>query len=148
MEKMSFEAALESILEADDRYDEEAYLFIREALDYTIRKLSKPVDGPARHVSGGELLEGIRDFALVEFGPITKTVLNKWGLQETEDFGNIVFNLVERGVLGKTEEDRLEDFYDMYSFEEAFRAPFIPEPSEPESNPKQSAQSDRTHCES
>lgn len=127
MEKLSFETALRMILDEDDRYDEQAYLFMREALDHTIQTLDKPVDGPGRHVSGQELLEGIRVYTLDEFGPMALRVLNKWGLQTTEDFGNIVFNLVDKGILGKTEEDRLEDFLHGYTFEDAFLTPFLPE---------------------
>ena len=86
----------------------------------------KPVEGPGRHVSGTELLEGIRRFALAEFGPLAMTVLNHWGISKTVDFGHLVFNLVEKGVLGKTSDDKLEDFADGYEFEHAFRGPFCP----------------------
>jgi uncharacterized repeat protein (TIGR04138 family) len=126
MKKVIFNEALAQILKNDPRYDEHAYLFIREALDFTIKMLSKPAEGRARHVSGGELLEGIRQYALKEYGPMAKTVLNRWGVHRCEDFGDIVFNLVGSGILGKTEEDRREDFAGGYDFEQAFRAPFRP----------------------
>ncbi len=126
MKKVNFTEALEQILRDDPRYDFQAYVFIREALDFTIKMLSKPVEGPGRHVSGAELLEGIRQYALQEFGPITKTVLNRWGITKCVDFGDLVFNLVEKGVLGKTDQDRKEDFSGGYDFDEAFRAPFKP----------------------
>lgn len=128
MKKISFNEALEQILRKDSRYDEHAYLFIREALDHTIKLLSKPVEGPGRHVSGSELLEGIRDYALKEFGPMAHTVLKHWGISSSEDFGNIVFNLVDTGILGKTDEDRREDFAGGYDFDDAFRKPFLPGP--------------------
>ncbi len=126
MKKVGFNEALTQILAEDRRYDEQAYFFLREALDFTIKLLAKPAEGKARHVSGGELLEGIREYALREFGPMTRTVLSRWGIHRCEDFGHIVFNLVEKGVLGKTEEDRLEDFAGGYDFDEAFRQPFRP----------------------
>jgi uncharacterized repeat protein (TIGR04138 family) len=99
---------------------------VREALDHTIQSLSKPKTGPDRHVSGHELLDGIRVFACEQFGPLTKTVLNRWGIRETADFGEIVFNLVDKGILGKTDDDRREDFRNGYDFEEAFVHPFLP----------------------
>ncbi len=126
MKKISWNEALQQILREDSRYDEQAYLFIREALDHTIKMLSKPVEGPGRHVSGTELLEGIRDYALKEYGPMAHTVLKQWGLTRSEDFGNLVFNLVDKGILGKTDEDRREEFTGGYDFDDAFRKPFLP----------------------
>ena len=127
MKKPSFREAIEQIQKADPRYSLGAYDFIREALDYTMTKLDKPREGRGRHVSGQELLNSIRQFTLQEFGPISKRVLNHWGICQTEDFGNIVFNLVNKGILGKTEEDRVEDFAGGYDFDEAFVKPFKPE---------------------
>jgi len=126
MQRRSFEEALSLILKEDPRFPADAYFFLRQALDATIRSLNKPDHGPGRHVSGRELLEGIRQFALQEFGPITLTVLKTWGITRTEDFGDIVFNLVNKGVLGKTEEDRHEDFAAGYDFRAAFEVPFLP----------------------
>jgi uncharacterized repeat protein (TIGR04138 family) len=127
MKQTGFNEALRKILERDNRYAPEAYLFLRESLDFTIKLLQKPDTGPARHVTGGELLDGIRQFALQEFGPLSLRVLTHWGVKRCEDFGEIVFNLVESGALGKTEEDRREDFAGGYDFERAFAAPFMPE---------------------
>ena len=112
---------LDPILKKDGRYTVEAYVFVREGLDHTVRKLEKP-----RHVSGQELLAGMREYALQEFGPVTKRVLSEWGINECVDFGNIVFNLVNEGLLGKTEEDSIEDFMEGYDFHEAFILPFRP----------------------
>ena len=126
MQPSNFEEALRKIRQQDPRYDEAAYGFVREALDFTIKLLKKPASGPRRHVSGGELLEGMRQYALQEYGPLTKTVLAAWGVRRCEDFGALVFNLVQAGVLGKTDEDRPEDFGGGYDFDEAFRAPFRP----------------------
>jgi uncharacterized repeat protein (TIGR04138 family) len=112
---------LEDILGRDARYAEEAYVFVRAGLDFTVRQMDRP-----RHVSGRELLDGIRELALQEFGPMSKTVLGGWGITCTEDVGEIVFNMVETGLLGKTDEDRREDFSNGYDFDEAFRRPFRP----------------------
>lgn len=112
---------LQNILSRDPRYTVEAYAFIRMGLDYTVRRLEQP-----RHVSGRELLDGIREFALSEFGPMTKTVLNGWGIRRTEDIGEIVFNMVEAGLLGKTDKDSRADFSGGYDFDEVFCKPFRP----------------------
>ena len=126
MNPLSFEEAIEQICAEDSRYDAEAYRFVRDALDYTIRLLEKPKTGMGRHVSGQELLGGIRQYALSEYGPMTLRVLRTWGLRATEDFGEIIFNLVDLGVLGRTDEDNREDFAGGYEFEQAFAAPFRP----------------------
>lgn len=112
---------LKEILSRDPRYTVEAYAFVRDGLEFTVRRLEKP-----RHVSGQELLGALREFAIEEFGPMAKTVLNGWGIACTEDFGEIVFNMVETGLLGKTEEDSRADFAAGYDFDEAFRKPFQP----------------------
>lgn len=121
MKNPNIDDLLEPILTRDPRYTVEAYLFIRDALDHSVRQLEKP-----RHISGQELLGGIREYALEEFGPVTKRVLSEWGINECIDFGNIVFNLVNAGLLGKTDEDSLDDFANGYDFSEAFLHPFRP----------------------
>jgi uncharacterized repeat protein (TIGR04138 family) len=140
MHETSFEEALELVLAKDPRYHREAYLFVREALDYTQKSIGKESHGETRHVSGQELLAGIRDFALTQFGPMTMTVLEEWGIRRCSDFGEIVFNMVETGWLAKTDKDSRKDFEGGYDFEEAFRKPFLPKsklvPSKsPESEP-------------
>ncbi|MCC7300385.1 MAG: hypothetical protein IT583_04850 [Verrucomicrobia bacterium] len=125
MKNPNTEQLLASILIRDPRYVAAAYIFVRAGLDYTVRRLDKP-----RHVSGQELLDGIREFALSEYGPMTKTVLNGWGIRCTEDVGEIVFNMVESGLLGKTEKDSRADFADGYDFDETFRKPFYPSASQ------------------
>ncbi len=126
MKKASFSEALQDLLRRDARYAEPAYFFVREGLDHTIKQLAKPAEGPARHVTGRELSEGLRDLALKEYGPMARTVLAHWGVMSTSDFGNIVFNLVGEGILGKTDQDRPDDFHDVYDFEESFSRPFQP----------------------
>ena len=122
MNELTVEDLLEEIVEHDPRYNIEAYSFIREGLDYTVNKLNKP-----RHVSATELLDGIKGYALQEFGPVSKRVLFEWGITSCEDIGNIVFNLVDIGLLGKTKEDRIENFQNRYDLQEALVEPFLPE---------------------
>ncbi|MGN6643010.1 MAG: Minf_1886 family protein [Verrucomicrobiota bacterium] len=126
MHEATFEEGIELILIKDQRYDRDAYVFVREALDHTQKAIIKENRGQLRHVSGQELLGGIRDYALEQFGPMAITVLEEWGIRECADFGEIVFNMVEASVLAKTEEDSREDFQGGYNFEEAFRDPFLP----------------------
>ncbi|PIQ82744.1 MAG: hypothetical protein COV76_01900 [Candidatus Omnitrophica bacterium CG11_big_fil_rev_8_21_14_0_20_64_10] len=106
---------LEGICRQEPRYKPEAYLFLLAALHHTVSRLPK-----RRHISGQELLTGIREYGLDQFGGLTVEVFTHWGVETTEDFGRIVFALVEAGLLGKTEEDSLADFQDVYQFETAF----------------------------
>ena len=110
----------------DPRYHREAYFFVREALDHTQKTVGKDTRGRVRHVTGQELLEGIRDFALQQFGPMAKMLLNEWGVHLSSDFGEIVFNMVEADWLAKTDKDSRADFAGGYDFEDAFRRPFLP----------------------
>ena len=118
------------ICKEDTRFDRKAYDFTRLGLDHTVKELknkeSSSKAGRSRHVSGPELLEGLRVYALDQFGPLTKTVLESWGIRRCADFGDIVFNLIEYNVFSKTENDRKEDFSDLYTFEDAFVKPFLP----------------------
>lgn len=119
--------AIAKLRERDRKYAPSAYHFIRRSLDHCLRKLRREdADRPA-HVSGKELLEGFRDLALEEYGPLAKTVLEDWGITHCEDVGAIVFQLVGMGVLGKNDRDSIEDFAELWSFAEAFEAPFRPQ---------------------
>lgn len=133
MPPRNFNEVLDLIIQEDSRYERGAYFFLRQALDYTM-KLHKKQEGRKResHISGQELLEGIRLFALEQYGPLAKTVFDEWGVRECSDFGELVFNLVDYGVLGKTEEDSRKDFAQGYHFDDAFVAPFAPETASPE----------------
>ncbi|MDD4101511.1 MAG: hypothetical protein PHU80_02620 [Kiritimatiellae bacterium] len=115
----------------DPRYNPDAYFFVVEALDSTVKEIRKKQPEHERHVTGKELLEGIRVFALDEFGPLAFTVFAEWGIHSTLDFGEIVFNLVECGRLGKTEKDSREDFKEVFDFEETFVKPFEPQEEKP-----------------
>ncbi len=129
MQDLDFAEIVDLICKEDVRYDRKAYLFVRQGLDQTVKNLRK--SDPARaqrspHVTGRELLEGLRSFALDQFGPLARTVLESWGVHRCADFGEIVFNLIEYRVFSKTESDRREDFADVYDFDEAFVKPFKP----------------------
>ena len=126
MQAANFEQTVDSILSRDPRYSRDAYLFVREALDHTQKLLGRSGKEEIHHVSGQELLEGIRAFALQQYGPMVITVLNEWGIRHCEDFGEIVFNMVESTILAKTDKDTREDFKNGYDFFEAFRRPFVP----------------------
>ena len=126
MHEISFEEALNRIQAKDSRYDREAYAFVREALDHTQKTMAKDRHGRLRHITGQELLGGIRDFAQDQFGPMAMSLLEEWGVHSCEDFGEIVFNMVEAGWLAKTDKDSRADFAGGYDFVEAFRKPFLP----------------------
>ena len=116
--------AVEGILQKDRRYGREAYRFVMAALEHTVQHA-----GERRHVSGGELLEGIREVAGERFGMMAPTVFIAWGVRKTEDFGRIVFNLVEAGVLSRRDEDSVEDFRDGFDFATAFEPEYDLDPS-------------------
>lgn len=142
MQAINFDEVLERILAQDPRYHREAYLFVREGLDHAQKLVSKSNKEEIRHITGQELLAGIREYALSQYGPMTTMVLDEWGVSRCEDFGEIVFNMVEHGLLSKTEKDCREDFQGGYDFNEAFRVPFLPpektaSPNPPESKPTQ-----------
>jgi uncharacterized repeat protein (TIGR04138 family) len=126
MQKIGFAEALDSIVASDPRYQREAYVFLRDALDFTTKQHKKARGTTVCHVTGPELLEGLRQYALKEFGPMVMTVFDNWGIHSCEDIGNMVFNLIGSGIFGKTEEDSLEDFKNVYDFAEVFVRPFAP----------------------
>ena len=127
MQKIGFAEALDSIVASDPRYHRDAYVFLRDALDYTTKQQKKTKGASVRHVAGPELLEGVRQYALKEFGPMVVTVLSYWGVRSCEDVGHMVFNLIGAGIFGKTEEDSIDDFKNVFDFQEAFVKPFAPE---------------------
>jgi uncharacterized repeat protein (TIGR04138 family) len=131
MQKIDFADALNRIVGEDPRYERDAYHFLRDALDFTIkqRRKSKEIAGQRAHVTGQQLLEGVRLYALKQFGPMVPTVFTFWGIKRCEDFGHMVFNLVRHEVFGKTDSDSLDDFKDAYSFHDAFVAPYLAPPA-------------------
>ncbi len=108
------EDVLDLLQEKHPRFHGKAYLFLLSALQ-EVQGLEKP-----RHISGPELADGVRRLALGRFGPLSRTVLQHWGIHSTEDLGDIVFALVECDVLIRQEGDSPEDFRDVFDFEEAF----------------------------
>jgi uncharacterized repeat protein (TIGR04138 family) len=127
MQKIGFSEALDSIVVTDPRYSRDAYVFLRDALDFTTKQQKKIKGTTVRHVAGPELLEGVRQYALKEFGPMVVTVFSSWGINRCEDIGQMVFNLIGAGIFGKTDEDSMEDFKSVYEFEDAFVKPFTPD---------------------
>ncbi len=136
-----------ALLQEDRRFKPEAYIFIFEALNYAQNVLgmgaekpgefaspaagaNKPEETPERHVTGQELCEAIRQYALHQYGYMAKTVLNSWGLHNTGDFGEVVFNLIRIGKMRKTPSDTRVDFNDLYDFDAAFRGDFRITPPE------------------
>ena len=138
MDPCMLDPAIAKLLEEDRRYPLEAYVFVFEALHYAqnvlgmgTENVSEPggeveeeAPGPQRHVSGQELCQAIRQFALEQYGYMAKLVLENWGLRATGDFGEIVFNLIRIGRMRKTPHDRREDFDGVYDFDTAFREEF------------------------
>ena len=125
MDHQKFDEAIRDVLARDSRFDRAAYYFLRDALDYTL-KLRKKATGAQGHITGQQLLEGLRQHALKTFGPMVPTVFEYWGVRSAADFGVMVFSLVESGIFGKTDSDSLDDFKNVYTFHDAFVAPFIP----------------------
>ncbi|MAV39542.1 MAG: hypothetical protein CML12_03060 [Puniceicoccaceae bacterium] len=122
-----FNTIIKAIQDQDGRYQRPAYYFLRQALDYTIKQnYSDSELSSSQHISGQELLEGIRSYALEEYGPMAYFLFKNWGVHSCSDFGNIVFNLVDSHVLGKTDTDSPEDFKEGYDFKKAFLTPFAP----------------------
>ncbi len=126
MKAQQFEHAVEAIIKRDKRYDPLAYLFLKESLDFTLKRAADNNHGEQRHVSGGELCEGFRDLAVQQFGPMAGTLMTEWGLRGTSDIGEIVFHLIEEQMFGKQDSDTREDFANVYDFDDAFIAPFQP----------------------
>ncbi|TLD42216.1 MAG: hypothetical protein JETT_1540 [Candidatus Jettenia ecosi] len=118
---------IKEIIKKDPRYSSTAYQFVFEALDYTTNMLGKDqhkTSDKDRHVTGKQLMEGIRQYALKQFGFMTLTVFGQWGIKQDTDFGNVVFNLVESGLMGKTETDSKDDFKNTYDLKKVFDEEF------------------------
>jgi uncharacterized repeat protein (TIGR04138 family) len=145
--------AIFELLRRDKRYKLEAYQFVREGLSFgqsimdmgeIQQSAGEPPEGadelsevpdessasedwepPAeRHLTGQELCEAIRRYAIEQYGLMAKVVLNNWGLHTTGDFGEIVYNLIEIGMMKKSKTDRREDFDEVYDFDRAFNEQF------------------------
>lgn len=126
MTKVPFEQSVSKATARDPRYAADAYAFLRDSLDYTIRSIQKGRGREPGHVSGPELCKGLRDYAIQQFGPMVPTILEAWGVRSTRDIGEMVFNLILAGAFSKSDSDTPEDFDNVYDFNEAFVKPFLP----------------------
>ncbi len=109
------EQVMDRLRERNPRYRETAYIFLISALHFVLQRLDE-----TRHITGPELAEGVRDLAIDRFGPMARTVLEHWGICSTVDVGEIVFALVDCGILIKQDEDTIDDFLGVFDFEEVF----------------------------
>ncbi len=124
---LGFQEAVEKIVTRDQRYRHDAYLFLREVMDFSVKRQKKQrKELQPTHISATELLEAFRLLTLKEFGPMSLTLLQYWGIKNSNDIGYIIFNLIEAGVVGKTEDDTLAAFANGFDFEKAFVLPFQP----------------------
>ncbi len=122
----TYQARLAEVVRRDPRYMYEAYEFVFAALSYTQKQLGRVpseeesgTPAPQYHVSGRELVEGVRSLALREFGLMARIVFRMWGINRTADFGEIVFNLVEENLMSKTDQDTRDDFRDLFDLDRA-----------------------------
>ena len=121
-----FYELVEDICKKDKRYKPDAYEFVLQGLSFTQNKFKRQATYNAKHftaqahVSGRELACGLRDFAINQYGALARRVLSHWGINQTQDFGNIVFNMIEKKLLSRTEQDCPADFNAVYDFNAAF----------------------------
>jgi uncharacterized repeat protein (TIGR04138 family) len=113
---------IDQVIEEQGLYPYEAFEFVRRGLTYTVEQVHAALTDPdaSRHVSGQQLCEGLRQYALMQWGLLARTVLQRWNIRRTEDFGKIVFTLVESGEMSSTEDDSIHDFRHVYDFTVAF----------------------------
>ena len=122
----TYDQLLCEVVEEVGLYPVQAYEFIQQGLGYTVNKIHGQVKDPekSRHVSGRDLCEGLREFASLRWGLMARTVLYRWNVRKTVDFGRIVFALVDGGLMQKTEDDSIEDFRDVFDFTKAFESEY------------------------
>ncbi len=118
--------AVKAVISQDAKYDMGAYYFLKDALDFTVKRVMESNDGEHRHVAASELLIGFRDLALQEYGPMASTMMSEWGLSSCTDIGNMVFQLIQEGVFGKQDSDTMQDFAELFPLIETLEAPFLP----------------------
>ncbi len=126
MRDEKFTNTVEKIVDQDPRFSEEAYAFISDAVLYTTHKVESDSTMHKHHITGKELLNGIKDFAMQQFGPIAPAVLRHWGLNDSMAIGHVVFNMVNNQLLGKSQEDTIDDFKNGFDFDMEFSKPFLP----------------------
>ena len=117
---------LDDVVRTVGVYPAEAFLFVRQGLDHTVQKIHGDVTrpDPRHHIGGRELCLGLRDLALDQWGLLARTVLSRWGITRTLDFGQIVFAMIEFDLLQKTDRDSIEDFRNVYDFRAAFETDY------------------------
>jgi uncharacterized repeat protein (TIGR04138 family) len=115
------------IVARSTKYSVDAFVFVQRGLDYAVRKAhgepTPEADPASRHVTGQFLCAALRDYAIEQYGLLARSVLRRFGIQSCEDFGRIVFAMIEAGLLQKTENDSLRDFMGVYDFAHAFSPP-------------------------
>ena len=128
-----FAATVDAIVARDPRFERDAYFFVRDALEYTTRQQKKKTTVPPlkSHVSAQQLLEGVRQYALSQYGPMVPTVLEHWRVRSCEDIGTIVFNLIDASEFGKSDQDSIEDFRLWLRFSRGFCPALPPSHEEP-----------------
>ena len=120
--EIDVEARLADVRREDSRYRMAAYRFVLfEGIEYTLRQHLGVPAGQYRHMNGREIAEGLRSLALREFGPLAFDVWSWWGIKTTRDWGEVVFNLIRHGLLNANEQDRIEDFDNVYNVREALK---------------------------
>jgi uncharacterized repeat protein (TIGR04138 family) len=122
---IAFHIAVRDVRERDPRFAPQAYDFLCESLEYTVKSLKRE-NAEDRHVTGPQLLVGFREKALLDFGPMAWTVMREWGVRCSEDVGTMVYNLINIGYFGKNETDSIEDFSDGISLKESLTKPYLP----------------------
>lgn len=127
MRDEKFTNTVERIVDKDPRFSVEAYAFISDAVLYTTHKIESDSPAKQHHITGKELLDGIKDFAMQQFGPIAPAVLRHWGLNDSMAIGHVVFNMVNNQLLGKSQKDTIDDFKHGFDFDMEFSKPFLPE---------------------
>lgn len=124
-ESETLEERIVEVRQRDRRYSRNAYFFVLDALDHTMVQLGRLAkSGEERHVGGRELLDGIKELAAEDFGPMAPVVFHQWGIRETADFGEIVFNLIDGGLLSRRPQDSRLDFVNGFDFESTFAEKF------------------------
>ncbi len=148
MQPFLFEQAVAAIVLRDKRFSPDAYYFLKDALDFTVKRIADAPGGRPGHVSGQQLLEGFRDLALQEFGPMAATLAGVWGLSRCQDVGDMVFHLIDEQVFSKQDSDSSGDFRGEWDLLEVLREPFLPSrlregrAAESESQPSRSISED------
>jgi uncharacterized repeat protein (TIGR04138 family) len=126
MSKVPFDQSVAKAVAQDPRYAPEAYAFLKDALEFTMRGRKKVRGRDPDHVTGPELCGGVRDYAVQQYGPMVPTLFETWGIRSTRDIGEMVFNLINAGAFTRSENDRVEDFDNLFDFRDAFEKPYLP----------------------